>query len=126
MIKGHIHRILWDKIDEKNKNYFNVGLVIKNVEDNIIKITGKMKKDPRPCREDYINAKKTGEMYGTDVYVCSEINIEFPIKKDIILEKIIDFSDGKKGLSKLTKKEATFLIENNEYIWDLIKEKKYI
>ena len=121
MIKGHIYRILWDRITPRSNDYLEVGLVIKDLyEENItFKIKGSIKINPYPSINDYIIAKKTDKIYSDDIYVCSSINIELPIKKDLILNKIIKLSD-----KLLKKNEATFLVENNKDIWNLINNKK--
>ena len=121
MIKGHIYRILWDKITSKSNDYLEVGLVIKDLEEENItfKIKGSIKIDPYPSINDYIIAKKTDKIYSNDIFVCSSITVELPIKKDLIFNKIIKLSD-----KLLTKNEATFLIENNKDIWNLINNKK--
>lgn len=121
MIKGHIYKILWDSINHRSNDYLDVGLVIKDLDEvNItFKIKGSIKINPYPSINDYIIAKKTDKMYNNDTYVCSSINIELPIKKDLIFNKIIKLSD-----KLLTKNEATFLVENNKDIWNLINNKK--
>jgi hypothetical protein len=120
MIKGHIYKILWDKISPRSNDYLEVGLLIKDLdEENItFKIKGSIKINPYPSINDYIIAKKTDKIYNNDIYVCSSINIELPIKKDLILNKIIKLSN-----KLLTKNEATFLVENNIDIWNLINNK---
>lgn len=119
MIKGHIYRILWDRITPRSNDYLEVGLVIKDEENITFKIKGSIKINPYPSINDYIIAKKTDKIYSDDIYVCSSINIELPIKKDLIFNKIIKLSD-----KLLTKNEATFLVENNKDIWNLIYNKK--
>ena len=119
MIKGHIYRILWDRITPRSNDYLEVGLVIKDEENITFKIKGSIKINPYPSINDYIIAKKTDKIYSDDIYVCSSINIELPIKKDLIFNKIIKLSD-----KLLTKNEATFLVENNKDIWNLINNKK--
>lgn len=119
MIKGHIYRILWDRITPRCNDYLEVGLVIKDEENITFKIKGSIKINPYPSINDYIIAKKTDKIYSDDIYVCSSINIELPIKKDLIFNKIIKLSD-----KLLTKNEATFLVENNKDIWNLINNKK--
>ena len=119
MIKGHIYRILWDRITPRCNDYLEVGLVIKDEENITFKIKGSIKINPYPSINDYIIAKKTDKIYSDDIYVCSSINIELPIKKDLISNKIIKLSD-----KLLTKNEATFLVENNKDIWNLINNKK--
>ena len=121
MIKGHIYKILWDKISSRSNDYLEVGLLIKDLDqENItLKIKGTIKINPYPSINDYIIAKKTDKIYSNDIYVCSSIYIDLPIKKDLIFNKIIKLSD-----KLLTKNEATFLIENNKDIWNLINNKK--
>ena len=121
MIKGHIYKILWDKISSRSNDYLEVGLLIKDLDqENItLKIKGTIKINPYPSINDYIIAKKTDKIYSNDIYVCSSIYIDLPIKKDLIFNKIIKLAD-----KLLTKNEATFLIENNKDIWNLINNKK--
>ena len=121
MIKGHIYKILWDKISSRSNDYLEVGLLIKDLDqENItLKIKGTIKINPYPSINDYIIAKKTDKIYSNDIYVCSSIYIDLPIKKDLIFNKIIKLSD-----KLLTKNETTFLIENNKDIWNLINNKK--
>jgi exodeoxyribonuclease V alpha subunit len=121
MLKGHIHRILWDKVIDKNSDFLEVGFVIKDldIEEKTYKIKGKIRIEPYPSINDYIIAHKTDKIYSGDIYVCSLISVELPVKKEIIFDKIIRLSD-----KSLTKKEATFLIENNKDIWEKIYDKK--
>ena len=121
MLKGHIHRILWDKVIDKNSDFLEVGFVIKDLdtEEKTYKIKGKIRIEPYPSINDYIIAHKTDKIYSGDIYVCSLISVELPVKKEIIFDKIIRLSD-----KSLTKKEATFLIENNKDIWEKIYDKK--
>jgi len=120
MLKGHIHRILWEKVD-KNSDYLEVGFVIKDLdkEEKTYKIKGKIRIEPYPSINDYIIAHKTDKIYSNDIYICSLIRVELPIKKELIFDKIMRLSD-----KSLTKKEATFLIENNKDIWERIYDKE--
>ena len=120
MLKGHIHRILWDKVINKEDDFIEVGFIIRDLEINekIYKIKGKMRISPYPSINDYIIAHKTDKIY-SDFVCCSLISVELPVNKDYILSKIMRLSD-----KSLTKKEATFLIENNKDIWDSIYDKK--
>lgn len=117
MIKGHIDRILWNKVD-KTGDYLEVGFIIKDLDEDIYKIKGKIRIVPYPSINDYIIAHKTDKTYSGDIFVCSLINIELPIKQDFILLKIKKLSD-----KLLTKKEEIFLIDNNKDIWDKIYNK---
>jgi exodeoxyribonuclease V alpha subunit len=121
MIKGHIHKILWNKVMDKNCDFLEVGFIIKDLDndDKIYKIKGSIRIEPYPSINDYIIAHKTDKMYSNDFFICSSIYIELPVKKDFIFNKIIKFSD-----KLLTKKEATFLIENNKDMWNSIENKK--
>ena len=56
--------------------------------------------------------------YSNDIHICSYIRIELPIKTEFISDKILKLSD-----KLLTKKESTFLIENNKDIWNSIDNK---
>ena len=120
MIKGHINKILWNKVMDKNGDFLEVGFIIKDLDkdDKTYKIKGTMRINPYPSINDYIIAQKTDRIYSNDIFVCSSILIELPVKKDFIFDKIMRLSD-----KSLTKKEATFLIENNKDIWNLIKNK---
>jgi len=117
MIKGHINRILWNKVD-KTGDYLEVGFIIKDLDEDTYKIKGKIRIIPYPSINDYIIAHKTDKTYSGDIFVCSLINIELPIKQDLILLKIRKLSD-----KSLTKKEEIFLIDNNKDIWDKIYNK---
>lgn len=121
MIKGHIHKILWNKVMDKNGDFLEVGFLIKDLDkdDKTYKIKGTIRIDPYPSINDYITAHKTDKMYSNDFFICSLISIELPVKQDFIFDKIIRLSN-----KLLTKKEATFLIENNKDIWNSIENKK--
>lgn len=121
MIKGHIYKILWDKVNETNCDFLEVGFVIKDLDEDkeTYKIKGKIRSVPYPAINDYIEARKTDKMYNDTIYICSLISVELPVKKDFIFKKIVRLSD-----KLLTKKEATFLIENNKDIWKSIHNKK--
>jgi len=121
MIKGHIHKILWNKVMDKNGDFLEVGFLIKDLDkdDKTYKIKGTIRIDPYPSINDYIIAHKTDKMYSNDFFICSLISIELPVKQDFIFDKIIRLSN-----KLLTKKEATFLIENNKNIWNSIENKK--
>jgi len=121
MIKGHIHKILWNKVMDKNGDFLEVGFLIKDLDkdDKTYKIKGTIRIDPYPSINDYITAHKTDKMYSNDFFICSLISIELPVQQDFIFDKIIRLSN-----KLLTKKEATFLIENNKDIWNSIENKK--
>ena len=121
MIKGHIHKILWNKVMDKNGDFLEVGFLIKDLDkdDKTYKIKGTIRNEPYPSINDYIIAHKTDKIYSNDVFICSLISIELPVKQDFIFDKIIRLSN-----KLLTKKEATFLIENNKDIWNSIENKK--
>ena len=117
-LKGHIYRILWNKFNNSNE-YIEVGLIITDIRDDrkTYKIKGKMMTKPYPAINDYIIANNNGKMYN-DLYECTRINIELPIKEEYINSKIIKLSD-----KKLTKREAKKIIEENKDIWVKIREK---
>ena len=118
MIKGHIHRILWNKVKVGNNDILEVGFIIKDLDNKECKIKGHIKIDPYPAINDYIEASKTDKMYSNDIHICTYISIELPIKTEFIYDKILKLSD-----KLLTKKEATFLIENNKDIWNSVENK---
>lgn len=118
MIKGHIHRILWNKVKVGNNDILEVGFIIKDLDNKECKIKGHIKINPYPSINDYIEASKTDKIYNNDIHICSYIRIELPIKTEFIYDKILKLSD-----KLLTKKEATFLIENNKDIWNSIDNK---
>ena len=118
MIKGHIHKILWNKVKVGNNDILEVGFIIKDLDNKECKIKGHIKINPYPSINDYIEASKTNKIYSNDIYICSYIRIELPIKTEYIYDKILKLSD-----KLLTKKEATFLIENNKDIWNSIDNK---
>jgi hypothetical protein len=118
MIKGHIHRILWNKVKVGNNDILEVGFIIKDLDNKECKIKGHIKINPYPSINDYIEASKTDKIYNNDIHICTYIRIELPIKTEFIYDKILKLSD-----KLLTKKEATFLIENNKDIWNSIDNK---
>lgn len=119
-LKGHLYRILWNKIDNSN-DYLDVGLIIKDIDDErkTYKIKGKIRIEPYPAINDYIIANNNGKMYKEDMYECQRIRIELPIKEEYISNKIIKLSE-----KKLTKREAKKIIEDNKDIWEKIKNKE--
>lgn len=106
---------------DKNGDFLEVGFLIKDLDkdDKTYKIKGTIRIDPYPSINDYITAHKTDKMYSNDFFICSLISIELPVQQDFIFDKIIRLSN-----KLLTKKEATFLIENNKDIWNSIENKK--
>ena len=120
MIKGHIHKILWNKVMDKNGDFLEVGFVIKDLDkdDKTYKIKGTIRIEPYPSINDYIIAQKTDKIYSNDIFICSSIYIELPIKQDFIFDKIMRLSN-----KLLTKKEVTYLMENNKDIWNSIDNK---
>jgi exodeoxyribonuclease V alpha subunit len=126
MIKGHIYRLLWNNTKHSNEQFLDVGLIIKDLDNNEIFIKGSMRIQPYPSINDYIIANNTGkiyknEKYKNNIYICSSISIELPIKEEYIINKIKLLSN-----KSLTKKEITFLLENNNNIWDSINNNNLI
>ncbi len=124
-IKGHIYRILWDKIIQNNKNdRVAVGFILKDIDENEIKISGFINIDPYPCINDYVVAMKTKERFN-DAIKCSYIEIKLPIKVEYIEKKIKELLKNERT-NKLTATDIKYLIENNPKIWDSIRENKLI
>lgn len=116
MIKGHIHTF-----NPWPYSYEFVIIGLDNIEYRIIINKNMVNSNYCPVPNDYVEAVKTDSFYhknGYDYCKCSHISIELPIKPELINKKILELSD-----KLLTKKQATFLIENNKDIWNSVENK---
>lgn len=125
-IKGHIFKINWDKLEGDEK--VGIGLIIIDDNNQHVYICGYMKNRPYPELGNYIVAKNTNGTYkrcfknNDEIYTkYKSIEIRLPIKQ----EHIFKFIDNlvKHVKPKLNANDINYLINNNENIWENIRNK---